>query len=1187
MTIDSHISTHKLFNGTGSSFDYPYPFPNSFEDDDVIVYVWNATTSVWDQKTKDSDYTQANNIITGTFTSGTNNVLLTRKTDVKSPKVDYQPGSSIRAQDLDNNQTQVLQRLQELEDATLSNTHGKLKGNLDLNNFNITQDGEAISNLHVSDEAPSTPANGTRWFDTNSGRTYIYYTDVDSSAWVDTTPTYVQVGTSDEALPKAGGTMTGTLTLSGAPTSTLHAATKAYVDAVSGLTDGDKGDITVSASGATWNIDDNAVDAAALADNAVDTAAVSDNAVTLAKLEDGTQGDILYYAASGAPTRLAKAGAGKVLKMNAGNTAPEWSTVSGSGTVTEIIAGTGLTGGTIDTSGTIAADVGTSAGKIVQLDGSAKLPAVDGSNLTNVSTTVADNAVTTAKISNNAVDGTKIAIGSDAAGDILYNNGTDYTRLAKPGTPDGEVLTFANGASAPSWAAAGGTFRLGAEMTLSPDRTKARDITDRLADAVHLEDFTADDGSTTIVKGATVTNAQMTTNTQVFQNALNAQKTVIVPRGSWFINDTLIISKSNTGLIGEQSLGTKIKLVVANKNTHKPAIKLQANSTGVGDTDGAAIEYCRLEDLYIQKYVQGAATGADATLQTPDNLPSALTSDHAGVAFDGNNYYKYPTGSTTSTKQAGGVERPRIYNLRVGHFVTGFYFSQVVGLNIRDCLAQQLETHGSNTTDTGYSTGYHFEADVATTGAMSPLASINVINCKHDGSGYQDWSSANTSNFFLDGNDLRDIFLVNPEGVKVKYGIWVKSSNNQDNWDIHIQRPIIDAYLKEGIRIEGCDGASGIHINGGYVCPRSSNDANVSPASGLHILDSSGVTVTGLQCVQATSDTADDNGILLTNSHSCNLTGNRILNAYWGISLNNSTYNSLVGNLVGAAAITSGTAHSSYTIRDAIRLYGGSQNNTLIGNIVKRSSNATWDDGIVFSGSTTTNNVGYGNKIDAENNGRQQNNATGNELDPGGSSGSSDSYMPLYASSSDSDTKIYSPSDNNIQVNCGGTNRIYQKSGFTLIGGNNTSTWDNVSSATVQIDGGGAAGLAIKGGSTSGQSRVSFFNPNGRVGYIATSGSGTTYYTSSDYRLKENQVPIVGALSKLLQLKPYTFNWKVDPKTQVTGFFAHEAQEVLPEAVDGEKDSQNMQAVDYSKFVPLLTAAVQELTARLEALENN
>lgn len=55
-----------------------------------------------------------------------------------------------------------------------------------------------------------------------------------------------------------------------------------------------------------------------------------------------------------------------------------------SGTVTSIIAGTGLTGGTITSAGTIAVDYGTTANKIVRLDASAKLPAVDGSQLTGI-----------------------------------------------------------------------------------------------------------------------------------------------------------------------------------------------------------------------------------------------------------------------------------------------------------------------------------------------------------------------------------------------------------------------------------------------------------------------------------------------------------------------------------------------------------------------------------------------------------------------------------------------------------------------------------------------------------------------------------------------------------------------------------------------------------------------------------
>ena len=68
--------------------------------------------------------------------------------------------------------------------------------------------------------------------------------------------------------------------------------------------------------------------------------------------------------------------------------------------------------------------------------------------------TPADGSVTTAKLGTNSVDGTKIAMGSDAAGDILYHGATDYARLAK-GTA-AQVLTMNAGATAPEWAAAAG-----------------------------------------------------------------------------------------------------------------------------------------------------------------------------------------------------------------------------------------------------------------------------------------------------------------------------------------------------------------------------------------------------------------------------------------------------------------------------------------------------------------------------------------------------------------------------------------------------------------------------------------------------------------------------------------------------------------------------------------------------------
>jgi len=127
---------------------------------------------------------------------------------------------------------------------------------------------------------------------------------------------------------------------------------------------------------------------------------------------------------------------------------------------------------------------------------------------------------------------------------------------------------------------------------------------------------------------------------------------------------------------------------------------------------------------------------------------------------------------------------------------------------------------------------------------------------------------------------------------------------------------------------------------------------------------------------------------------------------------------------------------------------------------------------------------------------------------------------------------------------------------------------------------------------TSSQVHFVFNNANGDVGSIDSSGSNTSYGTTSDYRLKENQVTLSDGINRLNKLKPYRFNFKADKDTTQDGFFAHEVAEVVPEAITGEKDAVdgdgNMitQHIDHSKLVPLLVKAVQELSAKVEALEN-
>lgn len=127
-----------------------------------------------------------------------------------------------------------------------------------------------------------------------------------------------------------------------------------------------------------------------------------------------------------------------------------------------------------------------------------------------------------------------------------------------------------------------------------------------------------------------------------------------------------------------------------------------------------------------------------------------------------------------------------------------------------------------------------------------------------------------------------------------------------------------------------------------------------------------------------------------------------------------------------------------------------------------------------------------------------------------------------------------------------------------------------------------------------------FINSAGSLaGQIQHNGTTTvSYVTSSDYRLKENIVPMTGALDKIAQLKPVTYTWKNTNGEQGEGFIAHELAEVCPLAVSGKKDDVNedgsikAQGIDTSFLVATLTAAIQEqqtiindLKARVTALE--
>ncbi len=128
--------------------------------------------------------------------------------------------------------------------------------------------------------------------------------------------------------------------------------------------------------------------------------------------------------------------------------------------------------------------------------------------------------------------------------------------------------------------------------------------------------------------------------------------------------------------------------------------------------------------------------------------------------------------------------------------------------------------------------------------------------------------------------------------------------------------------------------------------------------------------------------------------------------------------------------------------------------------------------------------------------------------------------------------------------------------------------------------------------------RMIQFNSSGNaIGYINRSGSNVVYQTSSDYRLKKDDVEISDGIERVKKLRPIKFKWK-ETNEESEGFFAHEAQEICPYAVSGYKDEvaktdhgdrkkgdMIIQAVDYGEFTPLLSAAVKELITKVETLE--
>jgi len=157
---------------------------------------------------------------------------------------------------------------------------------------------------------------------------------------------------------------------------------------------------------------------------------------------------------------------------------------------------------------------------------------------------------------------------------------------------------------------------------------------------------------------------------------------------------------------------------------------------------------------------------------------------------------------------------------------------------------------------------------------------------------------------------------------------------------------------------------------------------------------------------------------------------------------------------------------------------------------------------------------------------------------------------------------------------------FFSQSRYSFAGGTSTNT-----DGLIEVN---------KTNSVASNNNVMVFQLDGSFqGDIDFNGGVVRYNTTSDYRRKENVTPLENATNQLKQLKTYNFNFIDNPDFTHQGFLAHEAQEVVPNAVSGSKDAVDSdgnpiyQTMDNSVLVPLLVKTIQELEVRITTLEGN
>lgn len=91
---------------------------------------------------------------------------------------------------------------------------------------------------------------------------------------------------------------------------------------------------------------------------------------------------------------------------------------------------------------------------------------------------------------------------------------------------------------------------------------------------------------------------------------------------------------------------------------------------------------------------------------------------------------------------------------------------------------------------------------------------------------------------------------------------------------------------------------------------------------------------------------------------------------------------------------------------------------------------------------------------------------------------------------------------------------------------------------------------------------------------------------TSDYRIKKNVIDLKDTEMSVDKLRPISY-YNSHSEKQDMGFIAHEVQAEFPFLVEGEKDGEDLQSLNYTGLIPLLVKEIQELKDRVKMLEGD